>query len=247
MNKVLLLSPSSTEPLLVAAKRYPAPGGEARAAVPDEAGDAEVVPVALTPLGAVAALVGSDIEFDDRAYQAARAGAELIVAPSADLVGREPHATHVARLRSVELGAAVLRHSTVGAEATGLSSAFDAAGRPAAAMDVGALAAQATERSDGAAMVAHLTLGGVDTGARRRGARASEVFVRVSTATLIVLLASAVLTRQTHAQVAASSDMDEVHEVHCSSSTSHPVAGTALGTRRGAASAKAGSAQHAHA
>ena len=40
---------------------------------------------------------------------------------------------------------------------------------------------------------------------------------------------------------------DEVHEVHCSSSTSHPVAGTALGTRRGAASAKAGSAQHAHA
>lgn len=193
MNKVLLLSPAVPEPLLVAAKRYPSPGAaaEAQAMAVDEDAEHDVVPVALTGLGTVAVLIGTDLEVDTRARQAALAGADLVLSPAADLLGREPAPTDAAALRAAELGVALVRHSTTGVGGSGLSSAFDAHGRRVALADVGAMAAD--HGREGAAMVAHLPLGGVDTAARRWGGAAAQALHAGALLTLLALLGTVML------------------------------------------------------
>jgi apolipoprotein N-acyltransferase len=93
-------------------------------------------PVFRTPLGALGTAICFDMDFEDVARRSADNGAELLVAPTADLRtwGRVQHLQHAAMIpfRAVESGRAVLRPA-----GSGVTQVSDARGRVLHTLGVG--------------------------------------------------------------------------------------------------------------
>lgn len=109
-----------------------------------------VMPFIDTPYGRIAWAICYDFDFTDLIRQAGRAGADIMVNPSWDSPGMDPMHTHMAGLRAIENGAAMVRITN-----DGLSMAVDAHGRVLATMERGAGPVRA--------MVAHVPTRGVAT------------------------------------------------------------------------------------
>lgn len=88
------------------------------------------IPVLDTPYGRLAWAICYDFDFQALIRQAGRAGADILLDPSWDSRGMDPMHSHMAALRAIENGAALLR-VTEG----GLSLAVDSQGQVLAAMD----------------------------------------------------------------------------------------------------------------
>lgn len=91
------------------------------------------VPLIDTPYGRIAWAICYDFDFPGLIRQAGRKGADIMLNPSWDSPGMDPLHTHMATVRAIENGAAMVRVTN-----DGLSMAVDAHGRVLAAMPRGA-------------------------------------------------------------------------------------------------------------
>ena len=126
-NRFLFLDPEG-HTLFDYTKQNPVPGGEARSAV-IPIHDYRL-PTVGTPYGRIAAAICFDMDFPRFIRQAGEARADMILAPSNDWRAIDPLHTHMACLRGIELGCAVLRQTS-----NGLSQAVDYEGHVLARMD----------------------------------------------------------------------------------------------------------------
>jgi apolipoprotein N-acyltransferase len=126
-NRFLFLDPDGNT-VSDYTKQNPVPGGEARSAV-IPVHDYHL-PTVDTPHGRVAAAICFDMDFPRFVHQAGEARADMILAPSNDWQAIDPLHTQMACLRGVELGCAVIRHTS-----NGLSQAVDCQGHVLARMD----------------------------------------------------------------------------------------------------------------
>ncbi|MDF2628564.1 MAG: nitrilase [Symbiobacteriaceae bacterium] len=92
-------------------------------------GDGKVA-LADTPLGRLASSICWDLDFPAYVRQAGQAGADIMLVPAADWRQIDPLHTQMARMRAVENGMSLVRHTRAG-----LSAAYDYLGRPVAVMD----------------------------------------------------------------------------------------------------------------
>ena len=104
-------------------KHHPVPGE------PSVAGDAPLV-VHDRPYGRAAGAICYDYDFPALGRTHGRLGAGLVVVPSSDWKGIDPHHTRMASIRGIESGFSVVRPVRAA-----MSGAFDAFGRPRATMD----------------------------------------------------------------------------------------------------------------
>jgi apolipoprotein N-acyltransferase len=148
-NRFLFLDPEG-HTLFDYTKQNPVPGGEARSAV-IPLHDYRL-PTVGTPYGRIAAAICFDMDFPRFIRQAGEAGADMILAPSNDWRAIDPLHTQMACLRGIELGCAVLRHTS-----NGLSQAVDYEGHVLARMD------HFTTRGNERVMVTHVPVHGRPT------------------------------------------------------------------------------------
>jgi apolipoprotein N-acyltransferase len=148
-NRFLFLDPDGNA-LLDYTKQNPVPGGEARRAlIPVH--DYHL-PTVDTPHGRIAGAICFDMDFPRFIRQAGEARADMILAPSNDWQAIDPLHTQMAAVRGIELGCAVIRHTS-----NGLSQAADCQGHVLARMDH--FATPSNER----VMVAHVPIRGTPT------------------------------------------------------------------------------------
>ncbi|HYF76947.1 MAG TPA: nitrilase-related carbon-nitrogen hydrolase [Symbiobacteriaceae bacterium] len=83
-----------------------------------------------TPYGRLAGAICWDMDFPNYIIQAGRAGADIMLAPSADWRQIDPMHALIARVRAVENGVSLVRHAR-----GGLSAVYDYQGRTLAAVD----------------------------------------------------------------------------------------------------------------
>jgi apolipoprotein N-acyltransferase len=124
-NKVIIVGPKG-EVLLEYLKAIPVPGFEAMAQVK---GDGEVT-IFNTPYGNVSALICYDNDFPTLVRKVGKAGADILLDPSADWEAINPYHTNIVAFRAIENGFSVVRTT-----ARGLSAAYDYQGRTLATMD----------------------------------------------------------------------------------------------------------------
>ncbi len=93
------------------------------------------MPIMDTPHGRIAWAICYDFDFTSFTRQAGRGGADIMLNPSWDSRGMDPMHSHMAAMRAVENGAAMVRITN-----NGLSLAVDALGRPLGVMQAGGAA-----------------------------------------------------------------------------------------------------------
>jgi apolipoprotein N-acyltransferase len=148
-NRFLFLDPEGNT-LFDYTKQNPVPGGEARSAlIPLH--DYRL-PAVDTPYGRIAAAICFDMDFPRFIHQAGEARADMILAPSNDWRAIDPLHTNMACLRGIELGCAIIRHTS-----NGLSQAVDCQGHVLARMD------HFTTPPNERVMVAHVPVQGTPT------------------------------------------------------------------------------------
>jgi apolipoprotein N-acyltransferase len=148
-NRILFLGPDGNT-LSDYTKQNPVPGGEASSAlIPVH--DYHL-PTVDTPHGRIATVICFDMDFPRFIRQAGEARADMILAPSNDWPAIDPLHTQMACLRGVELGCAVIRHTS-----NGLSQAVDYQGHVLAHMD------HFTTPGNERVMVTHVPIHGTPT------------------------------------------------------------------------------------
>lgn len=148
-NRFLFLDPEGNT-LFDYTKQTPVPGGEARCAVIPT--HDYHLPTVDTPHGRIAAAICFDMDFPRFIRQAGEAGADMILVPSNDWQAIDPLHTQMACVRGIELGCAVIRHTS-----NGLSQAVDNQGHVLAHMD------HFTTPSNERVMVTHVPVHGSPT------------------------------------------------------------------------------------
>ncbi|HWI66171.1 MAG TPA: nitrilase-related carbon-nitrogen hydrolase [Symbiobacteriaceae bacterium] len=134
-----------------------------------------------TPYGKLAGAICWDMDFPGYVRQAGQGQADILLAPSADWRQIDPLHTQIARLRAVENGVSLVRHTRAG-----LSAAYDYQGRVLASVDDYLTTGDRT-------MVAQVPVHGV----RTLYAVIGDTFAWLSAAGLCALLAGGLLGRGT--------------------------------------------------
>jgi len=124
-NKLLLIDPGGTVRWDFL-KAIPVPGGEAAISA---RGDGRI-DVTDTPYGRIGGAICFDMDFPNLLKQAGRQDADVMLVPSNDWREIDPWHSHMARLRAVEQGFNMVRHTS-----NGLSLASDYQGRVLGSMD----------------------------------------------------------------------------------------------------------------
>jgi apolipoprotein N-acyltransferase len=124
-NKVVLIDPRGAVRWEFW-KAIPVPGAEAAISALDDG----LIDVAETPYGKIGGAICFDMDFPNLLEQAGEQQADLMLVPSNDWREIDPWHSHMARLRAVEQGFNIVRHTS-----KGLSLAADYQGRVLSSMD----------------------------------------------------------------------------------------------------------------
>jgi len=124
-NKVVLIDPTGAVRWEFW-KAIPVPGAEAAISALDDG----LIDVADTPYGKIGGAICFDMDFPNLLEQAGQQQADLMLVPSNDWREIDPWHSHMARLRAVEQGFNMVRHTS-----HGLSLAADYQGRVLSSMD----------------------------------------------------------------------------------------------------------------
>jgi apolipoprotein N-acyltransferase len=124
-NKLLLFDPNG-ELLWENWKAIPVPGGEAAISALDDG----LIKSADTPFGRIGGVICFDMDFPVLLKQAGQADVDIMLVPSNDWKAIDPWHSHMARVRAIEQGFNMVRHTS-----KGLSVAADYQGRVLNTMD----------------------------------------------------------------------------------------------------------------
>lgn len=124
-NKLLLLDPKG-DVIWENWKARPVPGGEAAITALDDG----LIKSAETPYGRLGGVICFDMDFPGLLKQAGQANVDIMLVPSNDWKEIDPWHSHMARVRAIEQGFNLVRHTS-----NGLSVAADYQGRVLNTMD----------------------------------------------------------------------------------------------------------------
>jgi apolipoprotein N-acyltransferase len=164
-NKIVMIDPRGRVAFEYH-KGIPVPGPEAAMQV---MGDGRI-PTLESPYGRLGATICFDMDFPGYLRQAGRSHVDILLVPSNDWAAIDPWHTQMARLRAIEQGFNLVRHTS-----GGLSIACDHQGRVLGAMDH-----YTTATRD---LVAHVPTRGVET----IYARVGDLFAWLCTGGLVLL------------------------------------------------------------